>query len=90
MLRTTRWVAAIIFLYSFPGYAEETFDTHFMIGGMRGEKVSEYRFDNKQPLPGNYELDVYVNHQWRGKQDITIPESPAKPCLPKVLLTTLG
>ena len=59
MLRTTRWVAAIIFLYSFPGYAEETFDTHFMIGGMRGEKVSEYRFDNKQPLPGNYELDVY-------------------------------
>ncbi|WP_306823677.1 FimD/PapC N-terminal domain-containing protein, partial [Escherichia coli] len=54
------------------------------------EKVSEYRFDNKQPLPGNYELDVYVNHQWRGKQDITIPESPAKPCLPKVLLTTLG
>lgn len=54
------------------------------------KKVSEYRFDNKQPLPGNYELDVYVNHQWRGKQDITIPESPAKPCLPKVLLTTLG
>ena len=90
MLRTTRWVAAIIFLYSFPGYAEETFDTHFMIGGMRGEKVSEYRFDNKQPLPGNYELDFYVNHQWRGKKDITIPESPAKPCLPKVLLTTLG
>lgn len=42
MLRTTRWVAAIIFLYSFPGYAEETFDTHFMIGGMKGEKVSEY------------------------------------------------
>ena len=81
MLRTTRWVAAIIFLYSFPGYAEETFDTHFMIGGMRGEKVSEYRFDNKQPLPGNYELDFYVNHQWRGKKDITIPESPAKPCL---------
>ncbi len=39
MLRTTRWVAAIIFLYSFPGYAE-LFDTHFMIGGMRGEKVS--------------------------------------------------
>ncbi len=38
MLRTTRWVAAIIFLYSFPGYAEETFDTHFMIGGMRGKK----------------------------------------------------
>lgn len=38
------------FLYSFPGYAEETFDTHFMIGGMRGEKVSEYRFDNKQPF----------------------------------------
>lgn len=38
MLRTTRWVAAIIILYSFPGYAEETFDTHFMIGGMRGEK----------------------------------------------------
>ncbi len=56
------------FLYSFPGYAEETFDTHFMIGGMRGEKVSEYRFDNKQPLPGNYELDFYVNHQWRGKK----------------------
>ncbi|MRA51897.1 usher protein, partial [Escherichia coli] len=26
MLRTTRWVAAIIFLYSFPGYAEETLD----------------------------------------------------------------
>lgn len=90
MLRTTRWVAAIIFLYSFPGYAEETFDTHFMIGGMKGEKVSEYHFDNKQPLPGNYELDFYVNNQWRGKQDITIPESPVKPCLPKVLLTKLG
>ncbi|STI70809.1 fimbrial outer membrane usher protein [Escherichia coli] len=38
MLRTTRWVAAIIFLYSFPGYAEETFDTHFMIGGMKEKK----------------------------------------------------
>ena len=40
MLRTTRWVAAIIFLYSFPGYAEETFDTHFMIGGMFPNIVS--------------------------------------------------
>ncbi|MCX0116885.1 hypothetical protein NMW28_26330, partial [Escherichia coli] len=52
--------------------------------------VSEYHFDNKQPLPGNYELDFYVNNQGRGKQDITIPESPVKPCLPKVLLTKLG
>ena len=90
MLMTTRWVAAIIILYSFPGYAEETFDTHFMIGGMRGEKVSEYHLDNKQPLPGNYELDIYVNHQWRGKQDIMVPESPTKPCLPEELFTKLG
>ncbi|MFP1463759.1 hypothetical protein ACLB1E_33360 [Escherichia coli] len=50
---------------------------------MRGEKVSEYRFDNKQPLPGNYELDFYINHQWRGKRYHDPHKSPAKPCLPR-------
>ena len=31
---------------------EETFDTHFMIGGLNGEKISRYLIDGDKPMPG--------------------------------------
>lgn len=63
---------AILFaLAAGPAYAEkESFDTHFMVGGFNGEKVDEYWFDETKPLPGDYELDVYLNDQFRGRYEL--------------------
>ncbi|MDI4702977.1 hypothetical protein MJI37_35985, partial [Salmonella enterica subsp. enterica serovar Cerro] len=41
--------------------------SNFMMGGMKGERVSDFRLDDNQPLPGQYDIDIYVNKQWRGK-----------------------
>lgn len=53
MLRMTPLASAILFsLWSITTYAaEETFDTNFMTGGMKGAKVSDFRIDNNHPLP---------------------------------------
>ena len=74
MLRMTPIASAILLLLvGIDAHAaEETFDTHFMMGGMKGEKVSDFRLDDNQPLPGQYDIDIYVNKQWRGKYEITV------------------
>ncbi len=77
------------FFVFFSGYAEETFDTHFMIGGMRGEK-----FPN---------IASIINNLFRETTNLMLCKPPvawetryhdprvtSQPCLPKVLLTTLG
>lgn len=55
---------------------EDTFDTHFMIGGLNGEKISRYQIDGDKPMPGIYEMDVYLNNKWRGRYDIDIKDDP--------------
>ncbi len=92
MLRMTP-LSSMILLVLLSGQlqaAEETFDTNFMIGGMKGEKSSSFRFADNQPLPGEYELDIYVNKQWRGKYPIVVASNPDDTCLSSALLHQLG
>ncbi|EGT0662368.1 fimbrial biogenesis outer membrane usher protein [Citrobacter werkmanii] len=92
MLRMTPLASAILLsLLPFSVLsAEETFDTHFMMGGMKGEKVSALRVDDNHPLPGQYDVDIYVNKQWRGKYEITVKDTAAETCLPRDSITRLG
>lgn len=68
MLRMTPLASAIVaLLLGIEAYAaEETFDTHFMIGGMKDQQVANIRLDDNQPLPGQYDIDIYVNKQGAG------------------------
>lgn len=92
MLRMTPIASAVLLLLlGIDAHAaEETFDTNFMMGGMKGERVSDFRLDDNQPLPGQYDIDIYVNKQWRGKYDITIKDNPDDTCLSRDALTRLG
>ena len=65
MLRITPLASTIFFLlFSGQLFAEEeTFDTHFMMGGLKGEKVNDFRFDGEKPISGTYDLDIYLNNQ---------------------------
>ena len=60
MLRMTPLASAIVaLLLGIEAYAaEETFDTHFMIGGMKDQQVANIRLDDNQPLPGQYDIDM--------------------------------
>ncbi|EHL7236100.1 hypothetical protein KEL92_004289 [Escherichia coli] len=51
MLRMTPLASAIVaLLLGIEAHAaEETFDTHFMMGGMKGEQVTNLRLDDNQP-----------------------------------------
>lgn len=91
MLRMTPLASAILIsLWSITTYAEETFDTNFMTGGMKGAKVSDFRIDDNHPLPGQYDIDIYVNAQWRGKYDITVKDTPEETCLSRDTILRLG
>lgn len=92
MLRMTPLASAILLLL-FSGDvigADETYDTNFMPGGLQGEKSSSFRFADNQPLPGTYDLDVYVNNKWRGKYDINVQDNLDQTCLPVDALKPLG
>lgn len=70
-------LASTILLSLFSGCIqaeEETFDTHFMMGGMQGVKTDSFQLNGDRPIAGEYELDVYVNQQWRGKYTLNITE----------------
>ncbi|HHT4114966.1 TPA: fimbrial biogenesis outer membrane usher protein [Citrobacter freundii] len=69
---------------------EETFDTHFMIGGLNGEKISRYLIDGDKPMPGMYEMDIYLNNQWRGHYDINTKTDPDETCLSWAQLQQIG
>lgn len=92
MLRMTPIASAVLLLLlGIDAHAaEETFDTNFMMGGMKGEKISDFRLDDNQPLPGQYDIDIYVNKQWRGKYEITVKGHPDDTCLSRDALTRLG
>ncbi|CBG88980.1 fimbrial biogenesis outer membrane usher protein [Citrobacter rodentium] len=69
---------------------EETFDTHFMTGGLKGQKVSRYQIDSNKPMAGLYEMDVYVNKEWRGTWEIDVQENPDDTCVNEDLIASLG
>ena len=92
MLRMTPLASAIVaLLLGIEAYAaEETFDTHFMIGGMKDQQVANIRLDDNQPLPGQYDIDIYVNKQWRGKYEIIVKDNPQETCLSIEVIKRLG
>lgn len=92
MLRMTPLASAIVaLLLGIEAYAaEETFDTHFMIGGMKDQQVANIRLDDNQPLPGQYDIDIYVNKQWRGKYEIIVKDNPQETCLSREVIKRLG
>lgn len=92
MLRMTPLASAIVaLLIGIEAYAaEETFDTHFMIGGMKDQQVSNIRLEDNQPLPGQYDIDIYVNKQWRGKYEIIVKDNPQETCLSMERIKRLG
>ncbi len=92
MLRMTPLASAIVaLLLGIEAYAaEETFDTHFMIGGMKDQQVANIRLDDNQPLPGQYDIDIYVNKQWRGKYEVIVKDNPQETCLSREIIKRLG
>ena len=64
MLRMTPLASAIVaLLIGIEAYAaEETFDTHFMIGGMKDQQVVNIRLEDNQPLPGQYDIDISISN----------------------------
>lgn len=57
---------------------------------MKGEKVSDFRLDDSQPLSGQYDIDIYVNQQWRGKYEVIVKDNPDDTCLSREIFTRLG
>ncbi|MCS5935559.1 hypothetical protein LNO92_22390 [Klebsiella variicola subsp. variicola] len=55
---TSLALAIIASLFAEALAAEETFDTNFMFGGMKGVKDSHYQFTDDAPIAGEYNLDV--------------------------------
>lgn len=92
MLRMTPLASAIVaLLLGIEAYAAgKTFDTHFMIGGMKDQQVANIRLDDNQPLPGQYDIDIYVNKQWRGKYEIIVKDNPQETCLSREVIKRLG
>lgn len=83
-------VLLVLFAYQTQAVAVETFDTHFLMGGMKDQKISDFYIDEGRPLPGQYDLDIYVNKQWRGKYAITVGNEPDDVCISEEMLRTLG
>lgn len=91
MFRMAPLALAIVSLLFTAGLqAEETFDTHFMMGGMQGVKTTRFQVADNKPIPGDYELDVYVNKQWLGKYTLAVKENTDETCLTPGQLNQLG
>ncbi|XPE36366.1 hypothetical protein ACNKHN_12310 [Shigella flexneri] len=78
MLRMTPLASAIVaLLLGIEAYAaEETFDTHFMIGGMKDQQVANIRLDDNQPLPGQYDIDIMSISNGVGKMVLLLKDNP--------------
>lgn len=68
----------------------ETFDTHFLHGGLKGTKTSNLQLDGDKPLPGAYDLDIYLNDEWRGRYSVIVADDADKTCLPISQLQQIG
>ena len=83
-------ILSILLSHQVHATATETFDTHFMMGGAKDQKVSNFSLDESKPLPGQYELDIYVNKQWRGRYEVNVGDEPDNVCLTDDILHNLG
>lgn len=66
-----------------------------MLAGHDSTNVDLARFEHGNPiLPGLYNLDVYVNHNWVGRMNIRFqapaPDASAAPCVDAALLARMG
>ncbi|WPO94444.1 fimbrial biogenesis outer membrane usher protein [Buttiauxella sp. HR94] len=68
----------------------ETFDTHFLHGGLKGEKTADLQLDGDRPLPGTYDLDIYLNDEWRGRYSVVVADDPDQTCLSVAELQQIG
>lgn len=84
----TLGIVSSLLLHTFAARAD-TFDTHFLYGGIKGTKTSDLQLDDK-PLPGSYDLDIYLNDEWRGRYSLVIPDDPDKTCLSVAQLQQIG
>ena len=57
---------------------------------MKDQQVANIRLDDNQPLPGQYDIDIYVNKQWRGKYEIIVKDNPQETCLSIEVIKRLG
>ncbi|WP_309297951.1 FimD/PapC N-terminal domain-containing protein, partial [Escherichia fergusonii] len=57
---------------------------------MKDKKVTHFQLDPNKPIPGDYELDIYVNKQWRGKYNVNITDKPSETCLSAEIIANLG
>src|SRR5699024_3904372 len=57
---------------------------------MKGEQATILRLDDNQPLPGQYDIDIYVNKQWRGKYEIIVKDNQDETCLSREIVKRLG
>ncbi len=58
--------------------------------GNERSKITNFHLDENKPIPGQYELDIYVNNQWRGKYDIIVADDPGSTCISTELLKNIG
>ncbi len=42
------------------------------------------------PYRGQYDIDIYVNKQWRGKYEIIVKDNPQETCLSREVIKRLG
>ncbi|STQ58755.1 fimbrial outer membrane usher protein [Pseudescherichia vulneris] len=41
-------------------------------------------------MSGAYDLDIYLNNEWRGRYSLVVTEDPAKTCLPVFQIQQIG
>lgn len=71
-----------------------TFDRS-MLSGAGNNTTDLARFEHGNPvLPGSYNVDIYLNNGWVGRQDVRFvsasPDASAMPCVDHKLLDQLG
>ncbi len=85
----TMGIVSSLLLHILSAHAE-TFDTHFLHGGLKGIKTSDLALDGDKPLPGAYDLDIYLNDEWRGRYSLVVTEDPQQTCLPLSQIEQIG
>ncbi|GAL58656.1 putative outer membrane usher protein YehB [Pseudescherichia vulneris NBRC 102420] len=85
----TMGIVSSLLLHILSAHAE-TFDTHFLHGGLKGTKTSDLALDGDKPMSGAYDLDIYLNNEWRGRYSLVVTEDPAKTCLPVFQIQQIG
>jgi len=72
-----------------------TFDSAFLMQGSDGQQIDTTRFARGNPVePGVHRLDLMVNGQWRGLEDVEFRRADAQeeaiPCFSRALLARAG